>query len=687
MKVLPVIVLLLLAVTVPTLADGTRYVDYGGKIPAKGPLDLRLDYTAPGARTLEIRLYNATTTFFSKNISIAAYGDGNVANSAFSNWLTIGVTLDNISPNGAATLGAATLRIRMLNGTTQTYSTTIAVTITAGKQGFHVWNGKLYDAREVEFVPRGVNNSHIDGDDGTGSNERYINYHELDNIRRDGHANAVRIVWKTDNLFTKNWVSGATAPLGGRISGPSNSSTSGGENIYSAKTSNYPGILKLEKIIQKCIEQKMIPMVELHDVTGNATSAGGDPNYLKLMAQFWADNVWLLIKYRQYVIVNIANEWSTNGMMSDLNGGMHRWRNAYIESVRIIRNAGFSGTLVVDCPAYAQHVAPLTTNDYPRSGDCSGCSISNTRTYAQNILSNDSRGNVMFSLHMYAEWATSVAPAYCGQDIKFNITTELQNIKNKGIPFLVGEFGHKHSGRDKDGVTRDLPINYWAIMRECVKHGFGFFAWSWCGNGSGVNYLDVAAGFSWTPYSNGSNFQDGHSGNAYVMNETYYPATLSRDSNRTTVGTCTWGGGEWGTTLVNYYDANYNTAAYNNGNFGLNRPGVSKLCSVYDVNTSPASTEGVEVFGMEEFSSSVFPNPVRDRATFRVHVAQPGNVSINVTDVTGRQISFHDSGYRNVGTHEIEWRVPQDRSVPRGIYIYRVITPAGIVKGKMLIAD
>jgi mannan endo-1,4-beta-mannosidase len=659
------------------LADATRYEDFGGKIPTKGPFDLRLDYTASGPRTLEVKVYNGSTTFFSNTISIAAYA----------NWLTIGITVNNIASGGIATAGAATLQVRIFNGSTVTYTTSQPVTIVSGKQGFHVWQGKLYDAREVEFIPRGVNNTHMDGDDGTSTSERYIAYHELDNIRKDAHANAVRVQWKTDNYFTKNWVSGATASLGQRISGPANSNASNGENIYSAKISNYPGILKLEKIIQKCIEQKMVPILELHDVTGNATATGGDPNYLKLMAQFWADNVWLLIKYRQYLIVNIANEWSTNAMLSDMNSGLQKWRNAYIESIRIIRSAGFSGTILVDCPAYAQNLNVLTYNDWSRTGDCSGCTITNTQTYAQNVINNDQYNNVMFSLHMYAEWATSVAVATCGQDIKFSIVTELQNIKNKAIPFLVGEFGHKHIGTDKDNVSRNLPINYWGIMRECVKHGFGFLAWSWCGNGSGVEYLDLAAGFSWTPYANGSNFIDGHSGNAYVQSETYVAATLSNNSNWTSNGSCSWGGGTWGSTLVGYYDNTYNNATYNYGNFGLGKPGVSKLCSVYDVNQPSARDADVLFDETEILTMHAFPNPMQTSTTFEFTLSEPSDVKLAIVDAMGRTIFLKSYGTKLSGKNKIDWNTSETNESLSGIYLYRLHAGNKKYDGKLLISQ
>lgn len=49
-------------------------------------------------------------------------------------------------------------------------------------------------------------------------------------------------------------------------------------------------------------------MIEMHDATGSP-----DDWKLMEMAQWLADNVWILIKHRKYIIVNVANEWSPWG--------------------------------------------------------------------------------------------------------------------------------------------------------------------------------------------------------------------------------------------------------------------------------------------------------------------------------------------------------------------------------------
>jgi mannan endo-1,4-beta-mannosidase len=60
----------------------------------------------------------------------------------------------------------------------------------------------------------------------------------------------------------------------------------------------------LDKVIQVSINNKLVPIVQLHDATGSS-----DPKTLENCATWFKNNVALLNKYKKYLIVNIANEW------------------------------------------------------------------------------------------------------------------------------------------------------------------------------------------------------------------------------------------------------------------------------------------------------------------------------------------------------------------------------------------
>jgi mannan endo-1,4-beta-mannosidase len=63
----------------------------------------------------------------------------------------------------------------------------------------------------------------------------------------------------------------------------------------------------------------------------------------------------------------------------------------------------------------------------------------------------------------------------------------LPGVKNAGIPVIVGEFGFQHT---EGGGTCD--INEAQVISTANSNGIGWMAWSWKGNGGGVEYLDLS---------------------------------------------------------------------------------------------------------------------------------------------------------------------------------------------------
>ena len=70
-------------------------------------------------------------------------------------------------------------------------------------------------------------------------------------------------------------------------------------NLYGGLDLNY-----LERIIIKCIENKMIPIIELNDVSGSS-----NVNDLLNCAQWFKNNMDLFKRYQTYILINIAHEW------------------------------------------------------------------------------------------------------------------------------------------------------------------------------------------------------------------------------------------------------------------------------------------------------------------------------------------------------------------------------------------
>ncbi len=223
--------------------------------------------------------------------------------------------------------------------------------------------------------------------------------------------------------------------------------------------------------VDNCIKNNMIPMVELHDVTGSTNE-----NDLVRMGQFWASKAAYFKRpeIAKYILINIANEWGTWQVASS-NGAS--WKNASTNAIKAMRDAGIKTTIVVDAVGYGQDVN----------------SAQNIRSYAKDIQASDAgflkgQANLLFSVHMYCEWKAGA---------NYNI---LGTIKKSGIPIIVGEFGYQHT---EGSGTCDIDEKQ--ILNSCQANSVGWLAWSQKGNGSGVEYLDLCNDWACTSLSGWGN--------------------------------------------------------------------------------------------------------------------------------------------------------------------------------------
>lgn len=275
--------------------------------------------------------------------------------------------------------------------------------------GFFTKEGKLYDANGKEFIPRGLNNAHFWFDNGG----RELALNALTSISAY-HSNAVRMVWQT-NYAASNW-------------------------------NNVEETVQLRKMINTAIDKGLVPMIELHDVTGDESK-----ERLLDMAAFYVrpDILEVMKEYESILLINIANEWS---------GKTTTYRDAYKEAVTIMRNAGLKHTIVIDGSGWGQDMTPIFD-------------------YGQEIIDNDPQKNILFSVHMYQSYRNETT-----------ITTNLEKAVEMKLPLIVGEFGYQHGGT----AENPIQIPYEHILAECERLGLGWYAWSWKGNSGGVEYLDLS---------------------------------------------------------------------------------------------------------------------------------------------------------------------------------------------------
>ncbi|OMD36946.1 glycoside hydrolase family 5 [Paenibacillus borealis] len=211
----------------------------------------------------------------------------------------------------------------------------------------------------------------------------------------------------------------------------------------------------LQNLITLCEQNKLVVVVEVHDGTGSDSEA-----VLDNIANYWIEMKSALIGKEKTVILNIANEWY--GTWDGAN-----WAKGYTSVIPKLRNAGIKNTIMVDGAGWGQ---------YPQS----------IVDYGTQVFNADPLKNTMFSIHMY-EYAGGNAAT-----VKSNI----DNVLNKNLALVIGEFGIKHTNGDVDEAT---------IMSYSQQKGVGYIGWSWKGNGTGLEYLDMSHDWAGTSYTEQGN--------------------------------------------------------------------------------------------------------------------------------------------------------------------------------------
>ncbi|MDA3929155.1 MAG: cellulase family glycosylhydrolase [Prolixibacteraceae bacterium] len=260
--------------------------------------------------------------------------------------------------------------------------------------GFKVEGRFLYDQCGEKVILRGVSNPNIWFEKN--------GIPRMEEIEKTG-ANVVRIVWETKGSSTL-----------------------------------------LDAAISNCRAQNMIPMVEVHDATG-------DINKVPDCVDYWtrSDVTNVLLKHEKYLLLNIANE-PGNGSVSN-----SKFTSTYEDAISQIREAGIHVPLIID-------------------GTDWGKNINIMQSQGPGLIEFDPDHNLIFAVHMW--W-----PKMYGFT-ENDIIQELTQSANMDLPLIVGEFSQMHGNCDDYALTSNSTIEYKTIMEECQKTETGFIAWSWFGN-------------------------------------------------------------------------------------------------------------------------------------------------------------------------------------------------------------
>jgi hypothetical protein len=287
--------------------------------------------------------------------------------------------------------------------------------------GFFVLDGKLYDATGNEFIPIGANTAVFWQSEANGLKS-------FPNMKKAG-ANCARII----------------------------SVTNSSENLWSWQSS----YLKQRACVKACVDNKIIPILEFHDVTcGDTYDTPGATKNLKICVDYWCTSnlVKLCKDYEKYLIVNVANEWGPTSSV---------WRDSYKKAITAMRAAGIKNTILIDAGGCGQNPTTLIN-------------------YGQELLNFDTEHNILFAIHFYGGWMTKDKTKASWQ---YYVEDYLPQFKTKKLPVIVGEFGWTGA---PDNFTLYDPKK---IISECNRQGIGWLFWAWNSNPN-ETYYDIVADYT-----------------------------------------------------------------------------------------------------------------------------------------------------------------------------------------------
>ncbi|ACL74764.1 X2-like carbohydrate binding domain-containing protein [Ruminiclostridium cellulolyticum] len=204
----------------------------------------------------------------------------------------------------------------------------------------------------------------------------------------------------------------------------------------------------LDTVIRNCRAEHMIPIIELHDATG-------DWSKLPLLVNYWVrpDIVNVIKKHQEYLLVNIGNEVGQTVTEET-------FKADYESAVKKMRDAGIHVPLVIDASSYGQSIDML-------------------QACGPYLISADPDKNLMFSVHMW--W-----PYMWGHSDQ-EVIDEIAQSVNINLPLIVGEFGHMWD------ETENGKIPYKTIMEQCYKNQIGYLPWEWGPGNNPQTFLDMTS--------------------------------------------------------------------------------------------------------------------------------------------------------------------------------------------------
>jgi hypothetical protein len=102
----------------------------------------------------------------------------------------------------------------------------------------------------------------------------------------------------------------------------------------------------------------------------------------------------------------------------------------------------------------------------------------------------------------------------------------------------------------------------------------------------------------------------------------------------------------------------------------------------------PLLNTGIKESENKEFvlTSNAFPNPFTDLITMKYSINSEANVTMEITDIIGKQVLKSNFGKQKEGYHIWEWKSTDSNGnkVPSGVYFYKVKANGFSYEGKII---
>lgn len=210
---------------------------------------------------------------------------------------------------------------------------------------------------------------------------------------------------------------------------------------------------ELDTAITNCRAEHMIPIIELHDATGEFDK-------LPSLVDWWIspDVVKVIQKHQEYLLVNIGNEVG-NGNISDAT-----FTEGYTDAILRMRKAGIHVPLLIDASSWGQDINKL-------------------QACGPDLIKADPDSNIMLSVHCW--W-----PKMYGHNAE-EVYKEFKESYDMELPLVVGEFANQWE------ETEQGQIPYKEVMECCAKYGYGYLIWSWGPGNNPQTFLDMTTDSSY----------------------------------------------------------------------------------------------------------------------------------------------------------------------------------------------